>query len=243
MIALNFKGVMADAIPGFQWLLGVSHLEVLTANAFIRWNYEGIYLFHIPPSGMQSWGGNNELSTPSIIWSYRYDDARAPSGYGGLYYNHTDAVLPNLYVNNYRHSHIIEFGVDTLADAEHNSCAGYPVVLNHTVVPASGGSHDDVDLRRSKGRKGVYLGFDLDLPYEELLLYTDLLDDPDRRGHFRVALGQYELLGADEEWIKGMDHDEVTGRILFLMGFDEYRGAYEEYGETCGLFITDLPRP
>lgn len=197
-----------------------------------------IYLFHIPPSGIQSSDGNNGLlPTPSIIWSYRYDNARPPGGYGGLYYNHIGAVLPKLYVNNYRYRHIIEFGAGALTDTERGPCIGYPGVLNHTIIPVSSGSHGSVDLQRSKGRKSIYLSFYPDLPYEELLLYTDLLDKPDRRGSFHVALGQYKLLGVDEEWIRRMDHDEVTGRILFLVGYEV------EYGETYDLFLADLPRP
>lgn len=77
--------------------------------------------------GTQSQGGNGQLSTTSVVWSF-YDHSGS-NRYGGLYYSRTDAILQNFYLHN-KCSHMIEFGMDTLADSERDPCVGCPVVYS-----------------------------------------------------------------------------------------------------------------
>ena len=223
---------MTYTVPRFQWGFLVSQFEILNANAFIRCNSGGIDLYHIPcpPPGTQSRGGDGP-PTPSIIWSY----SSHTLGYCGLYYDRTDAVLPNFYVHSAEYSHIIEFGIDTLADAKHDPCVGYPIVRNHTVTPthAAGGNfaHSTGSRRLTlKGRKGVRFGYGS--TGEEFCLSTVLVDDPNRRGHLRANLGQCGFPVVDADWVN-MEFDEVTGRILLLV---------RESPSTRRLFFVDLPR-
>lgn len=212
----------------FQWVPGASHFEVLTANAFIRYDQGGIYLYHIPhlPSGIQSRGENNRPPTPSIVWSY-CDDIFG--GFGGLYYNRADAVLPNLCLHDGEGSHIIEFGMNALVGAERGPPVGYPVVLNHTVTSGKSHTLGGMSFQGAKGRKEACFGFGSP---GEFFLNTALLDDPDRRGRFRGSLRQHGLQGACHEWTRAMEYDEVTGRIILLVD-----GLV-----TYDLFLADLPR-
>lgn len=229
MVTLVLKVVITYAMPCFQGTPRVSSFEVLTANAFIQYDSGGIYLYHIPhmPSGIQSRDQNDKRQTPLLIWS-SYDGS-ASGEYGGLYYDRTDAVLPKFYLHNEKYSHMIEFGIDTPTDAEHDPCIGYPAVLNHTVTPADGDPNDRLSFRWAKGRRGVHFGFNFS--GGEFHTSTVLIDDPDRRGYFRGSLGRYRLL--DNWWIERMEHDEVTGRIFLVTGDGD--------SGTCELFFADLP--
>lgn len=207
-----------------------SKFEVLTANAFIRFNHGGIHLYRIPhlPSGIQLQGGNDDLPTPSLAWTCGYG---GPNMYGGLYYDRTDAILPNLYLHNDNYSSIIVFGVPTQGDTEPDTCAGHPVVLNHIITSYDRSPCRPILSQRSKGRKGAHLDGDDD----GFHLFTVLVDDPDRFGWFRLVLSQHELPDIDKEWVKKMEYDEVTGRILLLTA--------DEYSDTCRLCFVDLSRP
>lgn len=204
---------MAYTIPRFQGTSRVSRFEVINANAFIRYNSGGIYLYHIPhlPPGIQSQDGNGKRQTPSVVWSSH--DSCAPGPYGGLYYDRTDAVLPKLHLHNDEHSHIIEFGMDTLTDAKHDPCVGYPVVLNHIITPANEDPNDRTSSRWWKGRRGAH--FDSASVDGEFCLRTLLVDDPNRRGYFRGSLGWYE--SPEDWWIERLEQDDVTGRILLVI--------------------------
>lgn len=195
----------------FQRTAEDSDYEVLTANAFVRHDHYGIYLYHIPhPSHeIQFQGGNGKPSPPSIFWSST--DYSGPNRYGGLYYDRTDAVLPNFYLNNDRHSnsHTIEFGMNTPEDTEYDHYVRYPVVLNHTVTP----TNDNLTLiRGQKGRKRACVSPCSTL--REFHIETLLVDDPDKRGHFCTNLRQYGVADIVGRWTQRMEYDEVTGRIL-----------------------------
>ena len=206
-----------------------SHIEVLTANAFLRYNPGEIDLYRIPhlPSSTQSQGWDDNLPpTPLVIWSYRGD--RVSRGHCGLYYNRTDSVLPNFYLLDDRDSHLIEFGMDTPADAGRDPCVRYPTVLNHTITPAN-----NDHIRNTKSRKGTSCS--LDSAREELHLTTTLLDDLSRCGHFRAALGQCGgFQGLYGLWIGVQEFDEVTGRILILL--------LDAFENNRRLVLADLPQ-
>jgi len=208
-------------ISRFQWENECPSIEVLTTNAFIRYGPDRIYLHHIPhpPPKTQSQGGRGKSPTPSVIWSYCDSGG---FGYGGLYYHRTDSVLPNFSLRNNWYSHIIEFGMDGI------EC---PVVINHTVTPTNGDPEAGIGVRESGGQKAIDFLVD---PVGGFLLDTVLLNEPDRRGHFRAVLRQYGLLGMDDDWIEAVRYDEVTGRILLI-----------SEGREGGLklFLADLPRP
>lgn len=203
--------VTTYAASRFQLRAEYTDYEILTANAFIRYDDCGIYLHHIPhPSpGMQSQGRSGEPPSPPVVWSSK--DPSGSNRSGGLYYDRIDAVLPNFYLHNERHSrsHIIEFGMDTPEDSEHDPRAGYPVVLNHTVTPTNNNSTQNL---RPKGQKKARV-----CPHPtlgEFRINTLLVADPGRCGHSCADLRQCGVLDGDEQSIQAMEYDEVTGRIL-----------------------------
>lgn len=207
---------MAYTIPRFQETSRVSRFEVITANAFIRYNHFGIDLYYIPhlQSGIQSQGGNSKPQLPSPAWSFHGGGALVE--YSGIYYDRTDAALPTFYLRDECSHMIIEFGMDTPAEAEHDPCVRYPVVLNHTVTPVDGNHSGGIAFRWSKGRRAgrIYVGFE-----DELHLKTVLVDDPNRSGYFCIDLRQnFWPLLIDAQWIETMEYDEVTGRILLVSG-------------------------
>jgi len=106
-----------------------------------------------------------------------------------------------------------------------------PVVLNHTVTQTNGDTKAGIGIQESGNQK--VLDYQIDSA-GGFLLDTMLLNEPDRRGHFRAVLRQYGLLGADEDWIEAVRYDEVTGRILLIS---------EGRSGGCKLFLADLPGP
>jgi len=231
IIAFIFNVVTTYTTLGFQWIPRAS-LAVLTANAFIRYDDHGIYLYHIPhlSSRAQSQSGNGQSSTPSVVWSFC--DFNRSERYGGLYYNRTDAILQNFYLHNGKRSHMIEFGMDVPAGTERDPRIRYTVVLKHTVTPRNDNSTHIIPFR-VKGRKGA--GFGYDPAIGGFRLDTLFVDDPDRCGHFGVFTRQHGVLDIGRQWFEKMEYDEVTGRVLFLVS--------EEYASTWGrLLLADLPR-
>ena len=208
-------------IARFQWGHECPNFQVLTTNAFIRYGPGKIYLHQIPnpPPGTQPQGWGGKSPTPPIIWSYCDSGG---FGYGGLSYHRTDSILPNFFLHSDRYSHIIGFGMDGNER---------PVVLNHTVTPTNGDPRAGVGIQESGGQKAIdFRSHSTD----GFLLDTMLLNEPNRRGHFRAALRQYGLLGVDEDWIEAIRPDEITGRILLIS--DGRSGRRK-------LFLADLPRP
>ena len=116
--------------------------------------------------------------------------------------------------------------MDTLADAERNPTIGYLAVLNHSLIPETDYSRY---MRRLKGRKSAYINFSR--ADGELLLFTDFLDNPNRRGCLRAALRPLS-----EGWIDKLDHDKLTGRIILLICRNGDAGVYE-------LFLVDSAAP
>ena len=226
-------GEITDAMPRFQGALASSRFEIITANAFLRYDHVAVHLCHIPhlTSGIQQQDGNSKPPIPSLVWSLRGRGALGQ--YSGIYYNRTNAVFPTFHLHDYCSHTIIKFGTDTPTDAEHDSCVGYPVVLNHTVTKVNGNPKNRIAFQWSKGRKAACVGFDP--AGEEFHLETMFVDDPDKCGHFRTALRQYGLLGIDESWVDTMECDEVTGRILLVISGGD--------PPICKMFLADLPQP
>lgn len=215
----------------FQGRPAVSRFEVLTANAFIRYDKAAVHLCHIShlSSGIQPRGGNDKPQIPSITWSSH--GSHGFGGYAGLHYDRTDAVLPRFYLHNNGYSSVLGFEVDTLAGAEHDLHVVYPVVPKRTNTSANDNPNDGVIFRWSEGRKAARIGFDSS--GEELRLNTEFIDDPNQCGHLCIALRQYGLSGIGEELV-AMECDEVTGRILLVIG---------DGGPDTRLFLADLSQP
>ena len=107
----------------------------------------------------------------------------------------------------------------------------YPVVPKRTNTSANDNPNDGVIFRWSEGRKAARIGFDSS--GEELRLNTEFIDDPNQCGHLCIALRQYGLSGIGEELV-AMECDEVTGRILLVIG---------DGGPDTRLFLADLSQP
>ena len=177
----------------------------------------GIWLYHIPELGTADedtklvpvW--NRSLNTMDL-----YDTA--------LY--KTTSLYPALWIQGKLSTHTIEFDVD--------ESGRYPVVVNHHITEGRPAFHVG-DTLKLQGRKGISIKTRL---LDEIVINTVVLGKPDTRRLQARIPGLSRSPGFHDE-VKYTDLDEMTGRIMIVVGHGAPRGIQIPY--TDRLYIADLP--
>ena len=181
-------------------------------------NCHGIHLYHIPEHGDE---GDDRSLVP--IWSWRGD----ASGYCGTLYKAT-SPYPGLWLQGERTTHILEFDVDE---------SGFPMVINHNIIRAQP-AHFVGKLLKLQGRKGMSVDI---IQGGEIVLNTVVLGKPEATRQLRAELpGLYYGPWYLQDEVKYTDLDEMTGRILIVVGSADVR-RQDNIPYARRLCIADLP--
>ena len=189
-------------------------------------NYAGIHLYHIP--GLRAVGNNPNLDP---VWSWRGDASRYRSTLCK-----TASPYPALWLQGEWATHTLEFNVDE---------SGFPTVANHHIMEGKPAYYMG-DHFKQQGRKGM--GIDIDADDEqssEVVLKTGVLGKPDITRELRARLpGRYDGPWIFQDEVKYTDLDEVTGRIMIVIGTCTMRDGWGRnaavpYAQL--LCLADLP--
>ena len=197
---------------------------LVSENGLIVSNHIGIRLYHIPEPGA---AGNDSDLVPVWSWQGRSTEYR-----GTLY--ETASPYPALWLQGVRVTHTLEFDVDE------SGC--FPVVVDHhfTRGPPAYCVWDRLKLQ---GRKGVSFGV---RQGGEIVFNTGILGKPGITRQLRAHLpcnrvDMWSGLELLEDEVRCTDLDEVTGRIMIMVGpMTPYQtGEWSIYSRQ--LFLADLP--
>jgi hypothetical protein len=197
--------------------LDETRVFTVSENGLIVANRLGIFLYYIP--GPRATG-----SAPNLVpvWDWRGD---ASNLRGTLY--KTASPYHALWLQGMQATHTLEF------DADESGC--FPVVVNHKVTgdrPVFQ-SAEHLELR---GRKGMRIESGLE---GEVVFHTGILEKPGLTRRLRASVpGLHDDLWGDE--FKYADLDELTGRIMFVVGLIIDWGRYD-FPYAQEVYIADLP--
>ena len=189
---------------------------VVSENGLVVTNHLGIWLYHIPE--LRTIGENTSLVP---VWgrSLNASDCR-----GTLY--KTTSPYPALWLQGKQATHTLEFDADE---------SGYPVVVNHRITEGRPAFYVGNDLKL-QGRKGM--GIEIERR-GEIVFHTGILGKPNTRRLRAPIPGLNEGPRFTKDEVKYTDLDEVTGRIMVVVGPVPRRRRDIPYAQK--LYIADLP--
>ena len=192
---------------------------VVSENCLIVTNHLGIWLYHIPE--LRTTGGDTELDP---VWgrSLNASDCR-----GTLY--KTASPYPALWLQGKQVTHILEFDVDE------SGC--YPVVANHHITEGRPAFYVGNDLKL-QGRKGM--GIETERR-GEIVFNTGILGRPGTRRLRAPIPSLNSSLRFMRDEVKYTDLDEVTGRIMVVVGPVPHGRRQADIPYAQKLYIADLP--
>jgi len=192
--------------------------SLVSENGLIVNNRLGIHLYHIPEPRTVG----NDCDLPPI-WSWW----RGASGYRSTLYK-TASPYHALWLQGGWATHTLEFDVDE---------SGFPMVVNHHVTEGQPAYYVE-DHLKLQGRKGM--GFNVE-EHGEIVLNTGVLGKPDVTRQLRAQLpGLYDGPRLKRDEVKYTDLDEVTGRIMIVVGPGRGRMS-DNIPYARRLCLADLP--
>ena len=197
---------------------GDVQFSLVSESGLTASNRLGIYLYHIPELGAV---GDDDLVAISPQWSWSGD------GSGSSTICKTVSPHPALWIQGKLTTHTLEF------DMDESGC--FPMVANHQVTEGRPAYHADFYLKL-QGGKGVAIGFGL---HEEIAINTAVFGKPDSTRRLRA-----EIPGLDDrrEEMKYVDLDEVTGRIVIVVGsVPRCRRGGNRIPYAKRLYLADIP--
>ena len=163
-------------------------------------NPHGIRLYHIPEPGTVDDGF---ILVPVWSWESLLGD---PSGYRGTLYK-TASTYPALWLQGGRTAHTLEFDVD--------ESGSFPMIVNHRITEGRPAYYVE-DCFKLKGRKAM--GVDVK-ERGKIVFKTGVLGKPDLTRQLHASLpGIYDGSWFVQDEVKYADLDEVTGRIMIVIG-------------------------
>ena len=192
----------------------------VSENGLVASNPLGIHLYHIPE--LRAMDDGHSLVP---VWSWRAS-SRDPSGYRGTLFK-TASPYPALWLQGRQTTHALEFDVDE------SGC--FPVVANHHITEGQPAYYVARHLKL-EGRKAM--GVDVK-EHGEAVFKTGVLGRPGLTRLLHASLpGLFDSYRRDE--VKYVDLDEVTGRIMIVIGtVPGRRSRNTPYARR--LCLADLP--
>ena len=200
---------------------GDVQFSLVSESGLIASNQLGIYLYHIPELGAV---GEDGPVTISPQWSWSGD----ASGCSTIC--KTVSPCPALWIQGEMATHTLEFDVD--------GSGGFPVVADHQITEGRPAYNVGFYLRL-RGRKGVAVGHGL---YKEFAIDTAVFGEPDITRRLRAEIPGLDGRHHRRDEVKYMDLDEVTGRIMIVVG--PVPRCYRKPGRTFyaqRLYFADVP--
>ena len=190
---------------------------VISKNCLVVTDRRGIWLYHIPELRAA-----REDTRLVAVWDLPLD----ASDYRGTLYKTTFAY-PGLWLQRKQTTHTIEFDADGF---------GYPMVENHHTAEGKPGFHMGNTLKL-QGRKGMSIET---LWRDEVMISTGVLGKPDTRRLRAPIPGLNRGPRVRQAELKYADLDEMTGRIMIVVGPEVGRGQVDvPYARR--LYIADIP--
>jgi len=202
---------MAQADPYYETF-------VISENCLAVANHCEIWLYHIPELRAI---GEGTMLVPTWSQSLNVSDCR-----GTLY--KTTSPYPALWLQGKQATETFEFGVDE------SGC--YPVVANHHITEGQPAFYVGNHLKL-QGRKGISVETER---RDEIVFNTGVLGKPDTRRLRAPMPGLNECPRPAQGEVKYTDLDEVTGRIMVVVGPvpDQW---WDEVPCVRRGYIADLP--
>ena len=173
-------------------------------------------VYHIPELGAA-----DEDTKLVPVWSRKFDLLDCQ---GTLY--KTASPYPGLWLQGKQSTHMVEFDVD--------ESGRYPVVVNHHITEGQPAFHMG-DTIKLQGRKGISTETGRQ---DEIVINTGVVGKPDTR-RLRVSIpGLNEGPRLRQDIMKYTDLDEMTGRIMIVVG---HGGTRWNMAYTDRFYIVDLP--
>ena len=192
---------------------------LVSENGLIACDRLGIYLYHIPELGAVDDGFD---LVP--IWSWSGDASR----YCGSHYK-TTSPYHALWLQGEKTTHTLGFDVDE------SGCL--PKVANHHITEGQP-AYWVGDHLKLQGRKAM--GIDVK-ERGEAVIKTGVLGKPDLTRQLRASLpGLWDSDSHKQDEVKYTDLDEVTGRIMVVIGTIPGR-SQENVPYARRLYLADLP--
>ena len=197
---------------------GDARFFLVSENGLIVNDNLGIHLYHIPePRAV----GNDSNLVP--VWSWWGD---ASEHRGTLY--ETTSPYPALWLQGTWATHTLEFDVDE------SGC--FPMVVNHHITEGRPGYYAG-DRLKLQGRKGMSISIGQG---GEIVFNTGVLGKPDITRQLRAKLPiLWEGHWFRRDEVKYTDLDEVTGRIMIVIGPGRRRDIKIPYARR--LWLAELP--
>ena len=195
--------------------------SLVSESGLIASNQHGIHLYHISELGVV---GDDDRGTIFPRWS-GFGDA---SGYSTIC--KTVSPHPALWIQGKLATHVLEL------DLGESGC--FPVVANHQITEGRPAYHVGFYLRL-QGRKGMAIGLGL---HNEIAINTAVFGKPDSTRRLRAEIPGLNDPHRRRREVKYMDLDEVTGRIMIVVGpVPRCQRGESKTPYAQQLYLADIP--